>query len=194
MALLRAFLACELPIALQDAIQTATDGLRATLGDDLVRWVPAYNIHLTLKFLGEISPPGMDRIVYMLATEADNWRAFDVHVGGIGSFPSPRRPRVLWIGMQAPASLASLQHDLESASAGLGYEPEGRGFSPHLTIGRVRHNATPADWQKIQAAVRQAEVGDLGTAHVGAIHLFKSDLQPTGPIYTKLYTASLRTD
>lgn len=192
--LVRAFLACELPSILQEAIQAATASLRATLGDDLIRWVPAYNIHLTLKFFGDISPPGVDLIEHMLASEADHWRACDVHVGGVGSFPGPRRPRVLWIGMKAPPSLASLQQDLESASIRLGYEPDGRTFSPHLTIGRVRQNATATDSQRIQGAILESQVGDLGTAHVGAIHLFKSDLQRTGPVYTKMFTVPLRND
>jgi 2'-5' RNA ligase len=190
--LLRAFLACELPLALQHSIQSVIDDLRLILGDDLVRWVPAYNIHLTLKFLGDISPLGVDSIEHMLTISADNWKAFDVRIGGLGSFPGSRRPRVLWIGMQAPASLASLQHDLESASARLGYKSEERPFSPHLTIGRVRQTVASAGLRRIEAALSQSEVGELGIAHVDAIHLFKSDLQPTGPVYSKLLTASLR--
>ncbi len=191
MTLLRAFLASEFPGSLQDAIQKATSDLRKTLGDDLVRWVPTHNIHLTLKFLGDVSPANLDLIKQMLATEAAQYSAFDVDVEGIGSFPNSRRPRVIWVGLNAPAALASLQHSIETGAARLGYESEERGFSPHLTIGRVRQNASSSDVQKIRAALEATKVGKLGTAHINAVHLFKSDLQPTGSVYTKLFSAPL---
>ena len=191
MSLLRAFLASELPSALQDAIQKTTANLHKTLGDDLVRWVPAHNIHLTLKFLGDVSQTNLDLIKQMLATEAAQYQSFDVQVEGIGSFPNARRPRVIWVGLNAPAALASLQHSIETAAARLGYESEERGFSPHLTIGRVRQNVSSSDVQKIRVALEAAKVGNLGTAHINAVHLFKSDLQPTGSVYTKLFSAPL---
>lgn len=191
MSLLRAFLAAELPSHLQDAIEKATAGLRARLGNDLIRWVPVRNIHLTLKFLGDISLSGLDLVKHLLETEAAKYQPFDMRVEGLGCYPDPRRPRVLWIGLQAPPALNSLQHDLDAATARLGYPSEEREFSPHLTIGRVRQNAGSTDLQKIRTALEQARVGDLGTAHVDAIHLFKSELQPTGSVYTRLFTAQL---
>jgi 2'-5' RNA ligase len=191
MSLLRAFLASELPVSIQDAIQKSTSNLRQTLGDDLVRWVPAHNIHLTLKFLGDVSPSSLDLIKQMLITEAAQYQSFDIQVEGIGSYPNAKQPRVIWVGLNAPATLASLQRSIESAAARLGYESEERSFSPHLTIGRVRQNASSADIQKIRAALEAAKVGNLGTAHINAVHLFKSDLQPTGSVYTKLFSAPL---
>ncbi len=192
MGLLRAFIASELPSTLQDAIHTATVGLRKSLGNDLVRWVPAHNVHLTLKFLGDVSPSNLDLIKHMLATEAGQCQAFDVHIEGLGCYPTPRRPRVLWVGLTAPAALASLQHAIEAAAARLGYASDEHAFSPHLTIGRVRQNASAADIQKIRPALQETKVGNLGSALVDAIHLFKSDLQPTGSVYTKLFSAPLQ--
>jgi 2'-5' RNA ligase len=191
MSLLRAFLASELPSSIQTAIQEATIGLRKALEDDLVRWVPAHNIHLTLKFLGDVSPANLDLIKQMLATEASQYTAFDVQVEGIGSYPNARRPRVLWVGLNAPTALASLQHSIETAAARLGYESEERGFSPHLTIGRVHQNASSTDIQKIRSALETNKVGNLGTARIDAVYLFKSDLQSTGSVYTKLFSAPL---
>jgi 2'-5' RNA ligase len=191
MGLLRAFLASELPVPLQDAIQTATTGLRKTLGTDLVRWVPIRNVHLTLKFLGDVSPTSLDLIKQMLTTEAAQVQCFEVQIEGLGSYPSSRRPRVLWVGLHAPAALATLQHAIEAASARLGFESEEREYSPHLTIGRVRQNVSSAEQQKIRTALEGTPIGNLGTAHVNAVHLFKSDLQPTGSLYTKLFTAPL---
>jgi 2'-5' RNA ligase len=87
--------------------------------------------------------------------------------------------------------LLSLQHAIETATARLGYASEERGFSPHLTIGRVRQNVSTMDLQKIRAALEEAKVGRLGTAHVDAVHLFKSELHPNGSVYTKLFSAPL---
>ena len=191
MSLLRAFLAAELPAPLQDTIQTATSGLRKTLGDELVRWVPIHNVHLTLKFLGDVSPSSLDLIKQMLTTEASQVQSFEVQIEGLGSYPNPRRPRVLWVGLIAPAALAALQHSIDAAAARLGFESEDRDYSPHLTIGRVRQNISASEQQKIRTALEGTRVGNLGAAQVDAVHLFKSDLQPTGSLYTKLFTAPL---
>lgn len=193
MGLLRAFLAAELPPQLQDAIQTATASLRRTLAGDLVRWVPAQNIHLTLKFLGDVSPTSLELIQHMLQIEAGKHQPFDATVEGFGCYPNARRPRILWVGLQAPASLTSLYHDLNAAAARLGYPSEDRDFSPHLTIARVRQNATPTELQRIRVEAEHTQVGHLGTTRVEAIHLFKSELLPTGSVYTKLFTAQLGT-
>jgi len=191
MNLVRAFIALELPTFLQDAIQTATAGLRKKLDPDLVRWTPSHNVHLTLKFLGDVSPANMDNLKQMLIMEGAQHPAFDLHVEGIGSFPNPKRPRVLWVGLNAPAVLPSLAHAIETASARLGYPAEERSFSPHLTIGRVRQNASTTDLQRIRTALEETKVGDLGAAHIDAINLFKSDLQPGGSVYTRLFSAPL---
>lgn len=191
MDLLRAFIALELPIFLQDAIQTSTARLRKTLGSDLIRWTPAHNIHLTLKFLGDVSPANMEIIKQMLTMESAQHSAFDMRVEEIGSFPTSKRPRVLWAGLNAPASLPSLARGIETASARLGYPAEERGFSPHLTIGRVRQNASATDLQKIRAALEETKIGNLGAVHIDSVHLFKSNLQPGGSVYTRLFSAPL---
>jgi len=189
--ILRTFIASELPTSLQDSIDKATGHLHGVLGNDLVRWVPSKNIHLTLKFLGEVSSANLDLIKNMLTTEAAQHQAFDVSIEGIGSYPTTRQPRIIWIGLDAPAALGSLQRAIETGAARLGYPPEERKFSPHLTIGRVRQNTSTTDIQRIRTALDDAKVGDIGSSRVDAIHLFKSDLTPTGSVYTKLFSAFL---
>ncbi|MEW6086574.1 MAG: RNA 2',3'-cyclic phosphodiesterase [Chloroflexota bacterium] len=191
MSLLRAFIAIEIPHAIQQAIHQATSSLRADLGS-LVRWVPPENIHLTMKFLGDISPAQVVLLTQGLRTEADSVPAFEVHVGRLGSFPSMKRARVLWVGVQAPAGMVTLSRGIESACARLGYEAEKRGFSPHLTIGRVRQDASPADSLKIRRALEATTIDSLGTARVDSVHLFKSELKSDGAVYTKLFSAPLR--
>jgi RNA 2',3'-cyclic 3'-phosphodiesterase len=191
MSLLRAFIAIELPAHVCDAIQKQTARLRQTLGNDLIRWVPTQNMHLTLKFLGDTTTSYLDFLKQLLTHEADSHPQFDLQLGGLGSFPNSRRPRLLWIGLHAPADLASLQRSVEAGTSRLGYEQEERAFSPHLTIGRVKQNISPPEMQKIRTALDTIQLGNIGTARVDSIHLFKSDLQPSGPIYTKLFSAPL---
>ena len=189
---MRAFIAIELPATTQNVIQKQTAHLRQTLGDDLIRWVPTYNTHITLKFLGDVASTHVDFLKQMLAREANIYSEFDIQFGSLGSFPTSKRPRVLWIGFHPPASLASLQGDIESEATRLGYKKEERAFSPHLTIGRVRREASSMDLQKIRAVWESIQLGNIPAARVDSVHLFKSDLKPTGSVYTKLFTVKLR--
>ena len=191
MSVLRAFIAIEFPAHVCDAIQKQTVRLRQTLGDDLIRWVPTQNMHLTLKFLGDTATSYLDFLKQLLIREAESHPQFDLQLGGLGAFPTSRRPRLLWIGIHAPTDLVSLQRGIETGASRLGYEQEERAFSPHLTIGRVRPNISPPELQKIHAALDTIQLGNIGTARVDSIHLFKSDLQPGGSIYTKLFSAPL---
>ena len=191
MGLLRAFIALEIPAKVQKEIYHATSSLRNATGS-LIRWVPAENMHLTLKFLGDISPANVEFLTQMIRVEADSHHSFDIHLTGLGSFPSPKRPRVIYIGIQAPAELEALQHAVESAARRLGYESEDRSFSPHLTIGRVKQNVLASDQQKIRHALEETKIDSLGTARVDSVHLYKSDLKPTGSVYTKLFSAPLK--
>jgi 2'-5' RNA ligase len=191
MNLLRTFIAVEIPQELQQIIYRDTADLRNRLGA-LVRWVPSGNMHLTLKFLGSISPSNMDILTQMMRAEADSCQPFAMQVGGLGCFPSPKRPRVIYIGLQAPTELEALQHGIGSATTRLGYESEERGFSPHLTIGRVRQNISASDQQKIRRALEETQIDLLGIARVNSVHLYHSDLKPTGSVYTRLFSAPLK--
>ena len=128
----------------------------------------------------------------MLGTAADTCAAFEMHFSGLGSFPSLRRPRVLFVGIQAPAGLEALYHAIESACARLGYASEERGFSPHLTIGRVKQDASKVGQQKIRETLAVTKIDSLGTAGVDSVHLYKSELKPTGAVYTQIFSAPLK--
>lgn len=191
MTLLRAFIAVEIPLSIRQAILDQTEFLRAALGS-IVRWVPLDNMHLTLKFIGDVSPANVDMLSQMLINETTGCEPFSMDIGGLGSFPTPRRARVIWVGIRAPTALASLQRGLESAAARLGYEEEARPFSPHLTIGRVRQQVSASEQQQVRAALEKAQVSALGVAEVTAVHLFKSDLKSSGAEYTRLFSAPLK--
>jgi 2'-5' RNA ligase len=191
MSLLRAFIAVEVPLEVRQAVFRATSHLQKKIGS-LVRWVPMENMHLTLKFLGDISPANVDLLTQMLHAETDLFDCFDLRFGGLGSFPNLKRPRVIYIGIQAPTALQTLQRGIESASRRLGYESEERGFSPHLTIGRVKQNVTSTEQLTIRRALEETKIDSIGTARVDSVHLYKSDLKPTGSVYTRLYSAPLK--
>jgi 2'-5' RNA ligase len=191
MSLLRAFIAVEIPLAIREAICHATEPLRKSIGS-AVRWVPMENMHLTLKFLGDVSQSNVEMLSEMLRAEADLFQCFDLRLDGLGSFPNLKRPRVIYIGIQAPPTIEALQRGIESASRRLGYESEERGFSPHLTIGRVKQTVTPTEQQSIRRALEETRIDSLGTARVDSVHLYKSDLKPTGSVYTRLHSAQLK--
>ena len=191
MSRLRAFIAAEIPLDIRQDIEHATSNLRRGTGS-LIRWVAVENMHLTLKFLGDIPTANVEVLTQMIRAEADSFNCFDIHLTGIGSFPNPKRPRVIYIGIQAPAELEAFQRQLESATRRLGYNSEERAFAPHLTIGRVRQNIPQDDQQKIRRALEASKIDSPGTAKVNSVHLYKSDLKPTGPVYTKLFSAHLK--
>lgn len=190
MSLLRAFIAVEIPRAIQLAIQQATSPLRNELGSH-VRWTPPENIHLTLKFLGDISPASADDLTRAIGVAVETIPAFDIHVGGFGSFPNFKRARVLWVGTQPPTELDALYREVESACGRLGFAPESRGFSPHLTIARVKEDGSAADRNKIFRLLEATTIDVLGAVRVDSAHLFKSELKPSGVVYTKLFSAPL---
>jgi 2'-5' RNA ligase len=190
--MLRAFIAVEILKGIQDAIALGTASLRNALPKPLIRWVAPHNVHLTLKFLGDVSPTTLQNLAEAIKVEAALHGKFSISVGGLGAFPNPRRARVIWIGLEAPPALDTLRRGVEAAAAQLGYAPDGRPFSPHLTIGRVEQNASAADLQRIHTALEATKVGLLGTLQVEAVHIFKSDLQPGGSVYSHLYAMPLK--
>ena len=190
MNLLRAFIAIEIPSGIKKVIAAQTACLQ-TNSNRAVRWVAAENTHLTLKFLGETSPANVDMLSQALQGECSLLAPFDITVSGLGCFPNARRPRVIWIGLLVPSELTHLQHKIEAATARLGYTPEEKPFSPHLTIGRVREQANGVELKELHESLEAISVGTLGTFTAHAVHLFKSELRPAGPVYSSLFSARL---
>jgi len=191
MGYLRTFIAAEIPRSIQQSIQQQVDNLRNIIGSSSIRWIPGQNIHITLMFLGDVSSQSVQILKQILPSEAELHSPFDIHIEGFGSFPNSKRARVLYIGVQAPAELGALHHGVESACGKIGYKPDTRPFSPHLTIGRVRQGISSSDRLKIRKVLGEFKIDSLGTASVDSIHLYKSELRPTGAVYTKLFTAPL---
>jgi 2'-5' RNA ligase len=190
--MLRTFIALEIPPEIQNAIASSTTSLRNSLPKPVVRWVAKQNLHVTLKFLGDVSPANLDQLVETLRHESARHAGFSMPVGRLGAFPSSRRARIIWIGLGTSAALDALQRGVEAAAGQLGYAREDRPFSPHLTIGRVGQGISASDNQRIRTVLDATPVDQLGTVDVQAIHIFKSDLQPGEPVYTLLHSLPLR--
>lgn len=183
----RAFIAIPLSPELAGALAGVADRLRGAGAQ--VSWVKPGNVHLTIKFLGEIGEAGIGRVRSVLDEVAARHAPFALAVGGLGVFPNPRAPRVVWAGLTAGAGeAAAIQRDLENGLKRLGFPKEARGFTPHLTLGRVRspQNA-PALLARIEA-VGQFFAGQVAVTH---LDLMRSQLDPKGSIYTVLHQAPL---
>ncbi len=189
---IRAFIAIDLTPEVRQRLDQVAQQLKERLGSVPIRWVPVENIHLTLKFLGDVSVANLEMLKKLLQTEASNHKPFDFSVGGIGAFPNAHKARVVWAGVEAPSNLSSIQRNIETAMARLGYAREERPFSAHLTLGRVSRNATSKDIHLIGEVLDSTHIGFMGVVHVGSVNLYRSDLQPSGAVYTCVYTAPLK--
>lgn len=192
MAVIRAFIAIDLSPEIIQRLEDVAGQLKQRLSGVQIRWVPVENIHLTLKFLGDVSLANLEVLKKILLTEASNHSPFEMSVGELGAFPSLRRPRVIWVGVSAQPELNALQYGIESETARLGYQRENRDFSPHLTLGRVSRNAPSQEARQIGEVLDKFKVGFLGATHVREVYLYRSDLQPGGAVYTRLMTAPLQ--
>jgi 2'-5' RNA ligase len=191
MSVIRTFIAIDLSEEIYRRLDEVAHNLQERLSGVPIRWVPVRNIHVTLKFLGDVSNKNLEVLKKLLESEAHGHSPFEISVGDLGAFPSERRPRVLWAGVEAPQELTALQHGIEAETARLGYAPEDRPFSPHLTLGRVGRNANSQDLRRVGEVLKTYKVGFLGATRIGAVHLYRSDLQPGGAVYSQLYSAIL---
>jgi len=195
--MIRAFVAIELNAPLRKALaQVQTDlrnRLQNAMGSDVrIQWVKPESVHLTLKFLGDISEERIPEIVTALARVTDVYARCVVDVGGLGAFPDARAPRVLWVGLSGQAEgITRLAAAVERALIELGFAPEPKPFNPHLTLARIKERSR--DIGRALAVDRLLEQAvPIGSVTVNAIALMKSELKPSGAVYTKLCEVPLK--
>jgi 2'-5' RNA ligase len=154
-------------------------------GADL-KIVNPQNIHLTIRFLGDVYSPMIDQIHEEMKKLV--FSPFQIEIKGIGAFPKPAYPRVVWAGIRNGAKeLKNVFEQLEPRLRDLGFQSDNKGFSPHLTIARVRSGRNKA---KLAELINELMDYDFGTVKSGKFKLIKSDLTPKGPIYTNLKEVS----
>ncbi len=186
--IIRAFVAIEITDEVRAMLARVQDRLRRV--GVRVSWVRPENIHLTLVFLGDVSAALVPDLKRALDRVAESVCAFDMAVEGVGSFGSPRSPRVIWAGVAEPTrSLAALQGGLAEAMRALEIPLESRPFHPHLTLGRVRSSRGAG---ALTSALPSASVTVRGSVRVDRVHLFESRLHSEGARYTILHSATLK--
>ena len=145
--------------------------------------VESENIHATLRFLGEVQVPLLDQVKSELAQVA--FQSFLVELRGVGAFPNPRRPNVVWIGItKGGEELQGIFSRLEPRLRGLGFAADRKGFSPHITIGRVKSGRNR---EALYSAIMGMSDLEFGSMTAESIRLKKSTLTPKGPIYSTIY-------
>ena len=187
--MIRAFIAIDVPEAVRTAIGEAQARLKRGHYGVKISWSKVDNLHLTLQFLGYVEEPAVAKISEALQQVAGQFASFGMAVRGAGAFPSGNRPRVLWVGCEdAEGKLRSLAKAVQAAMQPLGFAPEHREFSAHLTLGRIKIQRPDA---ALTRALDSLKDSDFGAMRVEAIHLFESQLHPDGSIYTKLSSHAL---
>src|SRR4051794_28100006 len=136
----RIFLAMSFSVAVTRKIAEEVERLKQPMNDAgfRVAWVPAANLHLTLKFIGSVEEDLIEGITGACKRVAARYAPIEAKAAGLGAFPSLHKPNVLWVGVQAPQSLSALQRDVEAAMVDLGFDKEERAYHPHVTVGRVK--------------------------------------------------------
>lgn len=186
---MRTFIAIDISEDIGRSLSLAICHLKYAGAD--VKWVDPANIHLTLKFLGEISGDKLAQVKSALDGIADSTKRFRVNIKDIGAFPGTGRPRVIWAGLSDGARESKdLACSIDEAMSGLGFAKETRPFEPHLTMGRVRSGRN-IDKLKSQITSSKLQIPQEGCP-VDSIILYQSTLTPNGSIYTRLHEPKLR--
>ena len=185
---LRTFIALDLGKPIRDRLVALQNNFaKDTSG---VNWVGPDNLHVTLLFLGEVDDRDVPAVCRAVADVTQTLPSFSISVEGVGCFPNPRRPHVLWVGVGAGAQEVVGLHDaIEPPLLALGcYRREDRKYSPHVTLGRLRSQQAPPGFVQALAKYQAWKAGEVGVCEV---HVMSSELTPQGPNYSVLSRAKL---
>jgi len=189
---IRSFIAIELPNELKSELTR----LEARLKSDNqpgVKWVNPDSIHLTLKFLGNIAADRTGEITRAMENAAQGISPFHLEVKELGVFPNLRRVQVAWVGISGEVDkLSQLQKRIETALTPLGFAPETRAFTPHLTLARLRDQTPLDERQRFGQLIANAKFDTAGTIEVDAISLMRSQLTRKGAIYSQISSVKLK--
>jgi len=188
----RCFIAIELP----EEVKAGLTKLQAQLKSGNlpgVKWVDPYGVHLTLKFLGNIDTDRLSQITKAMEEAAQGIPPFHLEIKGLGVFPNLRQVRVAWVGISGDLDkLLQLQKRIESNLARLGFAPEPRAFTPHLTLARVRDQASPDERQRLGQLISSTKFETAYSFPVEAISLMRSQLTRERAIYSQIGSVELK--
>jgi len=185
---IRAFIAIPLNPKIQHSIGHMQDHLKKNNND--VKWVKLENIHITLKFLGNVDMEQINSVKQVLAILTQNTRPFKVELSQLGAFPNINHPRTLWVGLKdSKQQLSRIAAALDKALGKIGFQDDQKPFSPHVTIGRIRSSK---NINLLSRSMSNYQISQDQTQTVSKIILFKSTLSSQGPIYESLYQSKLK--
>ncbi len=190
--LIRSFIAIELPAEVSATLEEIQQALKSPQ-HNFVKWVPPMTIHITLKFLGNISSEKIASITSAMEQTSQAISPFQLKLGEIGAFPNLKQPRVLWIGVKGETDkLKTMQANLEENLARLGFTRESRGFTPHLTLARLREGISSAERRSFGDLIAEKSIKVDCQFAATKISLMKSQLLPSGAVYTRLTEVKLK--
>ena len=176
----RAFLAIDLDDDLKPKINKVIKEFKQI--DTRIKYVELTNLHLTLKFFGDIDTNGLEVLKKAIANVLDDFRPFKINIKGCGAFPNSNHIKVIWVGIEDDAILKDMHDRLDEEFKRLGFDKD-RKFSTHLTIGRMKSAKNKDKVKKVIEEFKDIEIGEM---EVDSIRLKKSTLTPQGPIYEDL--------
>jgi 2'-5' RNA ligase len=184
---IRIFVAIQIPANIKNGLRLLIESLRESSGDARIRWVKPDSIHLTLKFIGDVSSESVSTITKNLEKPAERRSKFEITAGGLGCFPNWHKPRVIWVGVSEDSGeLAALQKEIDLALEPLEIMPETRPYHAHLTVGRVKKPGG------IGNRFSEMDIGAIGHVRVDEFCLIRSELRSDGAVYTNLATFTLQ--
>ena len=188
---LRAFIALSVPPEAQRSLEPAVQQL-SVVAPGAVRWVALNGLHLTLKFLGNIDGARLQEITQRMQRACRGVSPFTLTLSGVGAFPNERSPTVIWAGVKDDLdAVTKIQAGIDAEMSALGFPPEKRPFTPHLTLGRVRGRAGDAQRSLMGRAVSACSIEETQSWLVETVQLVRSDLGPRGATYTDLASVTL---
>lgn len=186
---LRCFIAIEIPQAIKDELFTLQNELKKSNAD--IKFVEPENLHITLKFLGSVTPDKAEEIKASLLRTPFLTAPFASSLGKIGAFPGIGHPRVIWAGINKnKEKILRIYEAIEEMLSGLGFEKDTKPFETHITLGRVR---SPKNLNNLKEALGNLNFISKEDFVIGSVTLFKSDLSKSGPVYTKIFEANFKT-
>lgn len=185
---IRTFIAFPLSIELQKIIKHVQNHLKQL--DCHIKWGNPENIHLTIKFLGDVKLKNIEALTNLMSNLFKDTKSIKTDLTQLGAFPNSNRPRIVWIGLKdATQEIARLAKTIDKELGSIGFKKDPKPFTPHITIGRLR---SPRNVIHLSQAISEFHLPENHTEHLNRIVLFKSTLTPQGPIHESLLEINLR--
>jgi 2'-5' RNA ligase len=183
---IRTFFACEFSRENLSKIEQLLAGLRSSIPQS-VKWVDIKNVHLTLQFLGEFKKADVSPVQASLQKALAEQKPFALHIQKMGAFPSPSKPKIIWLGIEHEPPLFDLVKIVTGVTQDFGYPPEERPFSAHITLGRIKPYASSNDLAGIKNILLEMKDVEIGSQTIDRLYFIKSELTPAGPHYQELF-------